>query len=199
MRVLVLVAFAGCALSCTQEDPAFGAPGAIAKQNFPGESPAPGGGGEGGTAVDFAPFPKAYDEADPPKETRSGKEIHEGKAVIDATTDCSTCHGATPVAGAPKFAFGGIAFAAPGSTDPLAFGEVIVYSPPDKVFAVVKTTSDGLFAFPAESGAVPSDAKTAVRDAANKVQKMTTPLNGAGACNSTGCHGGAAGRIDFKP
>lgn len=198
MRPIALAVVVACAASCTVEDPNFGDPGAIDKQNFPGETSSGTSGGDGGGAVDFAPFPKAYDEANPAKETRSGKQIHEGKAVVDATTDCSTCHGATPVAGAPKFAFAGLAYSAPGSTTPLAFGEVIVYSA-DKVFATVKTTSDGFFSFPAESGAVPSDAKTAVRDKTNKVQKMTTPLNGNGVCNSSGCHGGAAGRIDFKP
>lgn len=201
MRPIALVVAAACAVSCAAEDPNFGDPGAIDKQSFPGE-PTPGtgssSGGDGGGAVDFAPFPKAYDEANPPKDTRSGKQIHDGKAAIDATTDCSTCHGATPVAGAPKFAFAGLAFASPGSTTPLAFGEIIVYSP-GKVFATVKTTSDGFFSFPADNGAVPADAKTAVRDKANKVQKMTTSLNGNGTCNSSGCHGGAAGRIDFKP
>lgn len=200
MRTIALVAAAACAVSCAEPDPSFGDPGAIAKQNFPGEtSGTSSGSGDGGGAVDFAPFPKAYDEADPPKETRSGKQIHEGKASVDATTDCSTCHGATPVAGAPKFAFAGLAFSAPGGATPLAFGEVIVYSPGGKVFATVKTTSDGFFSFPAESGAVPADAKTAVRDKANKVQKMTASLSGNGVCNSSGCHGGGAGRIDFKP
>lgn len=197
MRTIALVVVAGCAASCAAPDPNFGAPGAIAKQSFPGETSGGATGGDGG-AADFAPFPKAYDEADPPKETRTGAQIHEGKATVDATTDCSTCHGETPIAGAPKFAFAGLAYSAPGSTTPLAFGEVIVYSA-DKVFATVKTTSDGFFSFPAESGAVPSDAKTAVRDKNNKVQKMTTPLGGNGVCNASGCHGGGAGRIDFKP
>lgn len=200
MRTIALVAAAACLLSCADTDPAFGDPGAISKQNFPGETTgSSSGGGDGGGAVDFAPFPKAYDEADPPKETRTGKQIHEGKASIDATTDCTTCHGATPVAGAPKFAFAGLAFSAPGSTTPLEFGEVIVYTPDNKVFATVKTTSDGYFSFLADNGAVPANAKTAVRDKANKVQKMTASLGGSGACNSTGCHGGGAGRIDFKP
>lgn len=197
MRLFASLAALACAASCAVDDPTFGDPGAINKQAFPGEAPV-GAGGDGGGAVDFAPFPKAYDEADPPKETRKGVDIHQGKATIDATTDCSTCHGPTPIAGAPSFAFAGLAFEAPGSTTPLAFGEIIVYAG-DTVFGTVKTTSDGYFSLPATTGAIPQNARTAVRDKNNKVQKMTTPLSGNGACNSTGCHGGAAGRIDFKP
>lgn len=192
MRLAAIVLATACAAACSPDDPRFGDPGAIAKQTFPGEPPA---GGDGG-AASFAPFPKAYDANDPPKDTRTGAAIHQGQATIDATTDCTTCHGATPIAGAPKFAFAGLAFDGPGSKTPLAFGEVIVYTP-DKVVAIVKTTSDGFFAWKADQGTVPDGAKAAVRDAHDKVSKMTSTATGA--CNATTCHGGAAGRIDFQP
>jgi mono/diheme cytochrome c family protein len=197
MRSVAIALLAACAVSCAEEEPRFGPPGAIARQTFPGEAPRAGGGGDGGE-VSFAPFPAPYDDATPPKDARKGADIHRGKAVIDATTDCATCHGPTPVAGAPSFAFAGLAFESAGSSAPLAFGEVVVHAGPT-LFAIVKTTSDGYFAFPADRGPVPRDARTAVRDKNDAIVEMTAPLNGNGACNGAACHGGGAGRIDFKP
>ena len=208
MRLVAIIIAAACApslSSCTSEDPPFGDPGAIEKQNFRGAPGAPSS-ASGGTGNNLAPFPGPYDQANPPAPLNGQKaaDVHLAKANITLapTLACMGCHKPGDPLSQTKWAFAGYASTAPGKLDPpLANGEVVVTSG-TKVIAHVKTSIDGYFWAPADKGPVPADAKTSVRDKDGAISDMVGALviqgQGSGDCNNANCHGGAQGVVSFK-
>lgn len=188
----------------TQEDPPYGAPGAIANQKFPGESPSSSGttssGGDGGSSgTTGGPFPAAYNETTPAAPTEATGPMHPTVAngvPITPTTACLSCHGQGASGSQKKWAFAGWAASAPASTTGLDKGEVIVIDGA-KTIGPVKTAPDGYFWIDATAGTIGANAKTAIRDKTGKTSAMTQAATGD--CGSTSCHGGGAGPIDFRP
>jgi hypothetical protein len=210
MRAWPCLSFVACAagltVACiTQDDPPYGAPGAIANQKFPGESTpsgstsSSGDAGSSGTAA--GPFPAAYDEANPAAPAQATGPLHPTVAngvPITPTTACLTCHGQGQAGSTKKWAYAGWAAAAPGSTTGLDKGEVIVVGGATTL-GPVKTAPDGYFWIDLAVGTVGPNAKTAIRDKTGKVSAMVQALGGNGDCNTSTCHGGGAGPVDFKP
>jgi hypothetical protein len=199
---MICAALAGCLVS-GPDDPKYGEPGAIGKQNFPGEqgtsSGAPAGDG-GVTGGNIAPFPAPYSATSPSAATPDPTSpAHKTAANVLLTHDlaCMACHGQASTTATEKWMIGGFVAATPGGDDPLASGEVIVVDGTN-VLAHVKTSSDGYFWAPG-SDALPMTAKVAIRNKDGKISKMTSSLGGSGNCMASGtCHGGSAGKIDFK-
>lgn len=192
-------------LACiTQEDPPYGAPGAIANQKFPGESTSSGStssGGDGGSSGTTGPFPAVYNEANPPAPAQATGPLHPTVAngvAITSTTPCLSCHGTGQAGSTKKWAFAGWAATGPGGATGLDKGEVVVIDGA-KVLGPIKTAPDGYFWAELEAGTIGPNAKTAIRDKTGKVSAMTQTLGGNGDCGSATCHGGGAGFIDFRP
>lgn len=193
-RRLLVLAFGVAAktLGCAESEPDFGNPGT--KIVFR-EEDVTGGGDAGGGAASL--FPNAYDPQTPAPPARSGNDLHKEKAKfeITPTTECMGCHAIDKAGATAKWAFAGYAQAKDGT--PLANGDVIVKNG-GTVVGLVKTASDGFFWSPAAGVAAAANAKTAVRDRAGTISRMQSPLGGIGNCNSSSCHAGGAGKIDFK-
>jgi hypothetical protein len=206
MRGLVPCLLVFVAACVTQEDPPYGAPGAIANQKFPGESTTSSGstssGGDGGSSgAPAGPFPAAYNETNPAPPDQATGPMHPTVAngvAITTTTACLSCHGAGQSGSQKKWAYAGWAASAPGATTGLDKGEVIVIDGA-KVLGPVKTAPDGYFWIDGTAGTIGPNAKTAIRDKTGKTSAMTQALAGNGDCGNTTCHGGGAGSIDFRP
>jgi len=200
---MICAALAGCLVS-GPDDPKYGEPGAIGKQNFPGEqgtsssgAPADGGAPAGGNA----PFPAPYSATSPapatPDPTSPAHKTSAANILLTHDLACMTCHGNASQVAQEKWMIGGWAAASPGVDDPLAGGEVIVVDGAN-VLAQVKTSSDGYFWAPG-SDALPMTAKVAIRNKNGQISKMSGSLGGSGNCMQAGaCHGGTGGKIDFK-
>lgn len=209
MRVWSLLVFTACAAGClmacvTQDDPPYGAPGAINNHKFPGEpstssgSPSGDGGGSSGTAAGF--FPAPYNATTPPAPAEPLGPLHQNgvaKTPISSTIACMSCHGPAGVS-TKKWAYAGWAASAPGATTGLDKGEILVVDGA-KTLGPVKTSSDGYFWLDVAAGTVSPAAKAAVRDKAGKEKLMQQALGATGSdCNNNLCHGAGAGPIDFQ-
>jgi hypothetical protein len=209
MRAWPLVFSSACAaafaIACVSgpDDPPYGAPGSIGDRKFPGggdtsSSGSTTGGDGGSSGTPGGPFPAAYNEATPPAPAELGP-LHPTVAAgakVTPTTACMACHGPQGTS-TKKWAIGGWAAASAGSSNGLDKGEVIVVDGA-KTLGPVKTSPDGYFWIEASAGTVGTSAHTSIRDKTGKVSSMQQSLGGIGDCNTSTCHGGLAGAIDFK-
>ena len=202
--LLVTACAAGSLTACvTQDDPPYGAPGAINNHKFPGEpatssgTPA-GDGGSSGAPAGF--FPAAYNEANPAAPAEPLAPLHQNgvaKTPINSKIACMACHRSGGTS-SKTWAYAGWAAAAPGSSTGLDKGEVLVIDG-DKKLGPVKTSPDGYFWLEATAGTVSANAKAAVRDKTGKEKLMQQAVGATGSdCNNNLCHGNGAGPIDFQ-
>lgn len=205
MRLWLPLFVTACAAACTQEDPPYGDPGAIAKWSFPGDPSASSSGASGGDggAPATSKFPAPYNAAQPAAPAQDLKTLHptvaNGAQVAPALQCLAACHGEKATGSTKKWSFAGWAASGPGATTGLDKGEVLVMDGA-KAIGPVKTSPDGYFWIPLESGAVTANGKAYVRKSDNTESAMLQNLGpNAGDCNAGGtCHGGSALSVDFK-
>jgi mono/diheme cytochrome c family protein len=113
--------------------------------------------------------------------------------ALTGTTDCMTCHGAASTG--TKLLFGGSVFDDAAGTTPAVNVEVWIASPDGATRLVANSDAAGYF-FLRDPGPLPAGTLTGIRKN-GKITKMISPIS-TGACNSTGCHGGALGVVNFQ-
>jgi hypothetical protein len=185
------IAILALVTACADPEPRFGDPGVGNSLVLPGARRE-----AEGTQPLFGGRP--FDPQNPAPPLDTGANIHQQRAAIpiSAETICMGCHGVGMPGATTKWAYAGIAFAAPNV--PLAEGEVIVADGTNTV-GPVKTAVDGYFWIAVDAGVIGPTAKTAVRDRDGGYSEMSQSLDGNGNCNGAGsCHAGTAGKIDYR-
>lgn len=170
-----------CALcACGDEDPPYGAPGAIAGKQVAGV-----------VVTDFFTGPYSPTENVPPTTASSAHASAPTAPKLSPDLMCLTCHAtgglATPAA------FAGFV-RAKDSNGPAAAADVVVVTNGQRV--ATKTGPDGYFWLAATAAKLGPDARAAVRDTQGRTAEMSQTLAN-GACTSTACHGttNAAGLV----
>jgi len=168
-RALVVIAVLVAA--CSDSDPPYADPSAIAGKHVPGV-----------VTTDF--FTGGYDPANPPPPAKDPSQEHADRKQIALTPDtqCFTCHGGAGP-GSPAVAAGYVA--AKGATQPAPNADVVILDGTNRIAG--KTGKDGFF-WIAAGTPLGAGARTGVRDAQGNKAEMSRTLPNGG-CTASTCHG----------